>query len=57
MDELKINIEFEDIKMLNKSKLKDMVKQKIVSRALEKLEGKTESHWKVNQIQYGFLKT
>ena len=33
-----------DIKMLNKSKFKNMVKQKIVSRALEKLEEKKESH-------------
>ena len=52
MDELKIDIEFEDIKMLNKSKLKNMVKQKLVSRALDKLEEKKESHWRVNQIQY-----
>ena len=43
---------FNEIKMLNKSKFKNMVKQKIVNRALEKLDEKKESHSKVNQIQY-----
>ena len=57
LDESKIDMEFEEIRMLKKSEFKKMVKQKIVNRALEKLEEKKVSHSKVNHIQYGFLKT
>ena len=56
MDELKINLEFEDIRLLKKSEFKNMIKQKIENLALEKLELKKLSHSKVYQIQHNFLK-
>ena len=56
MDELKINLEFEDIRLLKKSEFKNMIKRKIENLALKKLELKKLSHSKVYQIQHNFLK-
>ena len=55
LEELKMDLTFEDIKVLRKNEFKAMIKRKIQNKAMEKLEQKKKSHSKVKNIQHGFL--
>ena len=55
LEELKINLKFEDIKVMKKSEFRAFLKRKIQDKAIEKLEQRKKSHSKVSNIQHGFL--
>ena len=56
LEELKLDFEFEDLKSIKKNDFKNILKKKIETNALEKLEQKKKLHSKVNHIQHGVLK-
>ena len=56
LEELKLNLNFDEIKAMKKSSFVNLLKQSIVKKSLEELNKKKESHSKVMGLEHKFLK-
>ena len=56
IEDLDLNVTFEDIKVMKKSSFKNMLKQSIEKKALKDLEEKKSSHSKVSHLQHEYLR-
>ena len=56
LEELKLGFKFDDLKSIKKNDFKNILRKKIETNALEKLEQRKKLHTKVNHIQHGVLK-